>query len=201
MPIERQSRSPSSLADSICVENRQEADKDGDLVLESTPVILNSEFASLGGDYFDWNDADVDFADILYPHADDENVQSISLTPVPIPTAPTNTVRSLNQRPKMNAGTQRIATLILHTLKSYPLMIMRHDALPPFVHPHLISSDVVNDQMEPLTNCISLVHMINSGIRGSRKLFWKNVRLECERLCTEVRRVCDVSGDSQVANE
>jgi hypothetical protein len=30
------------------------------------------------------------------------------------------------------------------------------------------------------------VHMISSGVQGSRKLFWKNVRMECERLCEEV---------------
>ncbi|KAJ5316801.1 hypothetical protein N7508_001309 [Penicillium antarcticum] len=39
--------------------------------------------------------------------------------------------------------------------------------------------------METLDNCITLVHMISSGSRGSRKLFWKNVRMECERLCSE----------------
>ncbi|KAI5360705.1 hypothetical protein Slin15195_G086210 [Septoria linicola] len=35
--------------------------------------------------------------------------------------------------------------------------------------------------MEPLANCISLVHMIGSP-KGSRKLLWRNVRLECERM-------------------
>lgn len=40
--------------------------------------------------------------------------------------------------------------------------------------------------MESLINCISLVHMINSGVQGNRKLFWKNVRLECERMYAEV---------------
>ncbi|KAJ6086544.1 hypothetical protein N7467_005458 [Penicillium canescens] len=39
--------------------------------------------------------------------------------------------------------------------------------------------------MEPLDNCINLVHMISGGMRGSRKLFWRNVRMECERLCAE----------------
>ncbi|KAG2170740.1 hypothetical protein VTO58DRAFT_110979 [Aureobasidium pullulans] len=36
--------------------------------------------------------------------------------------------------------------------------------------------------MEPLANCLSLLHMIGGNIRGSRKLFWKNVSMECERL-------------------
>ena len=114
-------------------------------------------------------------------------VQAISSPNVSIPTLPTSTLRSLIQRPKMKTGAQRIANLILHTLKSYPLMILRHNTLPPFIHPRSISSDVKNNHMEPLTNCISLVHMISSGVQGSRKLFWKNVRLECERLCEEVR--------------
>ncbi|KFY91853.1 hypothetical protein V498_05290, partial [Pseudogymnoascus sp. VKM F-4517 (FW-2822)] len=58
-------------------------------------------------------------------------------------------------------------------------------SLPPFIHPRLISSEAENNHMEPLTNCICLVHMISSGIRGSRKLFWKNVQMECERMCEE----------------
>jgi hypothetical protein len=76
------------------------------------------------------------------------------------------------------------------------MMMQRHNgsqnSLPPFIHPHLASSDFGIDMgenadpMEPLHNCISLVHMLGGGVRGSRKLFWKNVRLECERFCKEV---------------
>ncbi|KAJ5731961.1 hypothetical protein N7493_003442 [Penicillium malachiteum] len=39
--------------------------------------------------------------------------------------------------------------------------------------------------MEALDNCISLVYMMNSGTNGSHKLFWRNVRMECARLCSE----------------
>ena len=84
-------------------------------------------------------------------------------------------------------GAQSIATLILHTLKSYPMMMLRHNTLPPFIHPRLISSDFEDNDVEPLTNCINLVHMITSGVQGCRKLFWKIVRMECERLREEVR--------------
>lgn len=73
-----------------------------------------------------------------------------------------------------------------YTLRSYPLMF-RQNTLPPFVHPHLLSSDAYKDQIELLTNCISLLHMISGGVQGSRKLFWENVRLECERICEDVR--------------
>lgn len=106
-----------------------------------------------------------------------------------IPQSPTYTLlRSLNQRPGRQNGEQRTANLILHTLKSYPQMMLRHNTLPPFIHPRLVesASDEENDNMEPMTNCLNLVHMISSGIRGSRKLFWRNVRTECELLCVEV---------------
>ena len=66
-------------------------------------------------------------------------------------------------------------------------MMLRHNTLPPFIHSSLLSRDVENNDMEPLNNCISLMHMISSGVQGSRKLFWKNVRLECEHLYEEVR--------------
>jgi hypothetical protein len=203
---------PSLMADSPSVENRQEASNDGDIILGSALVISDPEFANIGGEKFDWDDPDIDFADFLDQQTNDETVQypssgssslvrhstpstdqtvqvqqAISSPNVSIPTLPTYTLRSLIQRPKMKTEAQRSANLMLHTLKSYPLMMLRHNTLPPFIHPRLISSDVENDNMEPLTNCIILVHMISSGVQGSRKLFWKNVRLECERLCEEVR--------------
>jgi hypothetical protein len=194
---------PSLVADSLSVENRQEASNDGNIVLDSTVV---------GGEYLDWDVPDIDFADFLNLQMNDDTFQyplsgsaslvrhstpstnstvpvqqAISSPNVLIPALPTSNPRSLIQRPKMKTGAQRVANLILHTLKSYPLMMIRHNTLPPFIHPHLISSNVENNDMEPLTNCICLVHMISSGVQGSRKLFWKNVRMECERLCEEVR--------------
>ena len=65
-------------------------------------------------------------------------------------------------------------------------MLLRHNTLPPFIHPQFTGQNVENDQMESLENCISLVRMIGNGSRSSRKLFWKNVRMECERLYRDV---------------
>lgn len=62
-------------------------------------------------------------------------------------------------------------------------MMMRDNALPPFIHPQMASSDTGS---ESLHNCISLMHLHNSGLPGSRKLFWRNVRQECERLSKHV---------------
>ncbi|KAJ5640974.1 hypothetical protein N7528_000599 [Penicillium herquei] len=99
-----------------------------------------------------------------------------------IPSQPTSNPRSLNQRPKSRLDAQRTVSLIQHTLKSYLLTMLRQSTLPPFIHPNQTST---SSEMEALDNCISLVHMMSSGTRGSHKLFWRNVRIECERLCSE----------------
>jgi hypothetical protein len=107
---------------------------------------------------------------------------------ISMPLQPSYTVRYLTLRQNIKTGLpQRIVNMMLHTLRSYPLMMLRHNTLPPFIHPQLSSyPDVEDGRPNPLSNCVSLVHMISSGVRGSRKLFWKNVGLECERLCVEV---------------
>ena len=65
-------------------------------------------------------------------------------------------------------------------------MMLHRDVLPPFLHPSLMALADGETAMEPLTNAMSLVHMIGSGFKSSRKLFWKNARMECERLLEEV---------------
>jgi len=110
---------------------------------------------------------------------------TISPSQLSIPRSPTSTIRSLARRPKPELGgrDQIITNLILHTLKSYPMMMLRRNTLPPFIHPILLSPDQPeNPPMESILNCISLVNMISTGGQGSRKLFWKNVRMECERI-------------------
>lgn len=113
--------------------------------------------------------------------------QSIGCVPTPsIPRPPHPAARTLVHKPKRPAAAQRVADLIFLTLKSYPGRMLREKALPPFIHPKLVAAAEAGEiPMEPLLNCLSLVHMISSGIRGSRKLFWKNVRLECEHVFSE----------------
>jgi hypothetical protein len=99
-----------------------------------------------------------------------------------IPPAPDPNVRSLMQRPRIHPGADRTASLLFYTLKSYPVML-RHNTLPPFIHPSYVSFTEEGTTTEPLENCIALMHMMASGVQGSRKLFWRNVRQECERIC------------------
>ena len=88
-----------------------------------------------------------------------------------IPSQPVYTFRSMIRRPEVKSGMQRIATLILHTLQSYPLMMQRQDSLPPFIHPSTALTGIDSGDMESLHNCMNLVYMAGGGVRGSRKLF------------------------------
>jgi len=211
------------VADSLSLENRQGAGNIADMALDDALLLPDLGSADLEAQLLDWNDPDVNLTEFLDTQAnferDEESSQVLSSVPnhsTPsidrivqvrqefsshnrsIPRSPTQNVRSLILRSRIKTGApQRIANLILHTLKSYPLMMLRHNNLPPFIHSGLISSndDDARNLMEPLTNCISLVHMISNG-KGSRKLFWKTVGTECEHLCAEVC-ISVVSGEKR----
>lgn len=107
--------------------------------------------------------------------------------------APSLNPRSFVQRSEIIKGTQGVTSMIFHTLKSYPRMLARHKSLPPFIHPFLVSSEAGSKYMEPLHNCFSLMYMLGSGIEGSHKLFWRNVKIECDRLCQEVKNLTSAS--------
>lgn len=197
----------SSVAE-LPVEPRPLASHDNGTVLDSA---LSMPLENLGEEFLDWNDAELDFSDFLNAQTLIENVDysssgtslfrrsnSTTYQTNPVhyslfspehtmpPTPSIYNTRSLVLRSKITGGATRSANLILGTLKSYPHMILRDNTLPPFIHPSLVPFHKEDDEMEPLTNCISLVHMVSSGIRGSKKLFWRNVRMECERLRAEV---------------
>lgn len=181
------------------------------MILDAAIGLPALDFPNIEGEYLGWDEAGFTIADFLNnmqtsgPYLSPESpsflsrstpstgstfhmAQGLSSPNSSIPPTPSLTVRLLVQRPKRQAGAQRIANLIFHALKSYPMMMLRHNTLPPFIHSNLVSFNDEDIHVEPLTNCISLVHMISSGIQGSRSLFWKNVRLECERFYEEVRK-------------
>ena len=192
----------------------QTANNSSDIDFDNV-TFIGADFTSLGEDNIDWQGPEMDFTGLWEgdmdvqaapphssPHSSPQPFGPVPMTDqdlqtfIPlntyvalnsyIPRAPGNGIRTLVQRARMKTSTQRIANLILQNLRSYPLSILHHNTLPPYIHPSLISQGVDNTDMEPLTNCISLVRMLNNGFQGSRKLFWKNVQMECERLCDPV---------------
>lgn len=105
---------------------------------------------------------------------------------ISIPAQPTSALRLLVSRPSIKIRGKSICSLLMHALKSFPQMMLQHNTLPPFIHTRLASPSIEDNNMELLLNCINLVRMISSGAHGSRKLFWKNVRQECERMYEDV---------------
>lgn len=188
---------PSSL------QNHLETNDDDDTSGDSALVALENPVADLDGDSINWDIPNIDFSEFLNPeinrgvrepspswrlYADHvpmiDQIHSVHWS---IPQQPTSNPRFLNRRPQARPDVQRTTSLIRHTLKSYLLTMLRHNALPPYIHQSLTSTTL---EMEALDNCITLVRMISGGTRGSRKLFWKNVQMECERLCSEVGQDC-----------
>ena len=160
------------------------------------------EFVQDPQDAFDWETSNDDFAEFLnydndsiqtqldfaFPTARDQILSQDHLL-VPTPSmhiSPKITLRSLTQGPNIKAGARLTANLMARILNTYPMMMLRYDALPPFIHPQWISSTDEMKFAEPLTNCMSLVTMFNTRVAGSAKLFWRNVRQECKRICDEV---------------
>ena len=224
-PIERRKVAASTTADHSGAEAQEMVIDDA--FLEGALDISNSNIANIEGDFLDWNEPEIDFdfddflkldannktfpyhssrASSLVRHSSPSTTvhfqEVISARKLSIPTLMEHSVRSYIHLPSTRPGAQGITKLIMHTLKSYPHMMLRYNTLPPFIHQRLVGPHFDASSMEPLTNCISLVHMISSGVRGSRKLFWKNVRMECERLFTEVLISGDVPlGDVYVTND
>lgn len=155
---------------------------------------------------FEFNDLDIAFANFINdemngPNRTMQHLYTVSQQ-VSVPTGPSQDVRSIIARARTDPSSQRTIKLIMHTLKSF-LRTMQHDhSLPPFIHPRLSTSIAGSERMDPMANCMSLMQLLNSEARGSRKLFWKNVRLESERLLAEARHIFqaivkDIANSSQ----
>ena len=210
VPTLRQGTAPSLATSHSSSDHDHDMNGNSNVLLDPALEIPSPGLSGLANELFD---ANIDFADFSSPSSNLEgawydSLDSSSLarhSPSPNDATqrmqqaanrsvdlifhfpPTYNVRSLSHRAQSSTGTQRTSNLILHTLKSYPMMILRDQTLPPFIHPHLVSKEVENNDMEPLSNCVNLIHMLSSGFSGSRKLFWKNVRMDCESLYTNVR--------------
>lgn len=109
----------------------------------------------------------------------------------PIPRMPDYHLRSFGQSNSIKFLTSPSATLMTHILASFPKMMYSPGSLPPFVHPYSLGNNLnnFNAGFESLATCATLMQILSGGTPGSRRLFWKNVRLECERLKVEVHMI------------
>lgn len=123
--------------------------------------------------------------DLAYPLDYAAEMEPLDImTSLSTPVLPAPKIRSLFQRPNIRRA-DTTANFMKQILNSYPIMLLQHETLPPFIHPQCVALSNEGD-IEPLTNCLNLMRMISNRDIGSKKLFWKMARSECERFRVEV---------------
>ncbi|KAL4934967.1 hypothetical protein BDV06DRAFT_141456 [Aspergillus oleicola] len=195
------SGAPLLLTDSgSSTESYRDAEDHDDGALDTALAIASSdlnldpfgvpEFGN--GDFFNWDDPalDLSFSDLGFLNSDfipipQTTKQYPPIHATQIPPSILSLPRLIIRRPSETPGKTRTTSLILHTLKSYLLILMRHNGLPPFIHPSSIPAgthDGNSPIYNPLVTCLTLIKALNSRRQDKRKLFWDHVRSECDRM-------------------
>jgi hypothetical protein len=184
------------------------------LPTEGALDILNPSFLNFESKFADWTPTVISFGDLQDQSSEFDQVGTLTspyntvpplhepthapesrlfhngwLQSPSIPRMPTYHLRAF-ARNRAAAKSSATATLLTHILTSYPRMLCTPTSLPPFVH-HYSLHQTLHSQtsaFESLTTCVSLMQIASSRAPGSRKLLWKNIKLECERLQFEVRQ-------------
>jgi hypothetical protein len=103
--------------------------------------------------------------------------------------------RSLFTRRSQSIGSQLGCGYLLHTLRSYPYLMLS-DTLPPFIH-HIYrdfdntgfprtTGRTASTLTEPLAICKSIMHMYSSKTKESSAFVWRTIQMELTRLDKEV---------------
>jgi hypothetical protein len=87
------------------------------------------------------------------------------------------------------------AKYMICTLRSYPLRMLpgKPRDLPSFIHPQCMSYISRDDRMihdshsSPLENCLAIMQMWSVKSKGNSSFIWSTIRMEQERLLSEVR--------------
>lgn len=75
--------------------------------------------------------------------------------------------------------------LVMQVLRAYPLMMLRRETLPPFIHPHWHRPSTPA-LPEPLSNCMSVAQMFAFRSEETKPFIWRTVKAENERFLTQV---------------
>lgn len=83
---------------------------------------------------------------------------------------------------------QHNADLVIHSLRSFPTMMLRKETLPWFIHPHsrIFSRSAEPAFPEALSNCMSIAHIYASRTSGTSQFLQQTIKAECRRLTSEV---------------
>jgi hypothetical protein len=100
-----------------------------------------------------------------------------------------HSIRSFAPRTMTRGKSQGGEVLLMQILKSFPKMMLRRETFPPFIHAHCTSADLVSNSselIEPLANCMTVAQLFYSATGSSRKLVWRMIRMEIERVVQDV---------------
>jgi len=104
--------------------------------------------------------------------------------------------RSFTPKTTIKACSQTNATILVQILKSYPKMMTKNETYPPFIHPFCVpdtTSGPSYTSSESLQNCRNLAKLFYSDT-GGRRLVWRMIRMEQERMAQEVSNRLGATG-------
>ena len=80
---------------------------------------------------------------------------------------------------------QHNTSLIMQALRAYPLMMLRRETLPPFIHPHWHRSGTTA-LPEPISNCMSIPQMYAFRSEETKPFLWRTIKAEDEYSLAQV---------------
>jgi len=84
-----------------------------------------------------------------------------------------------------SAVVQHSTRLIIQGLRAYPMMVLRRETFPPFIHPHWHRQSVPS-LPEPLASCMSIAHMYAFRTEETKPFLWRTIQAEDERFLAQV---------------
>lgn len=110
-------------------------------------------------------------------------------SPEPALTLPRQRIAALKQAlqplPSEIAVFRHNTHQILESVRAYPLMMLRRETFPPFIHPHWFNGGSPA-LPEALGHCMSIAHMFAWRNEETRPFLWKAVEGEVRRLVKKV---------------
>ena len=84
---------------------------------------------------------------------------------------------------------QHSADLIIQALRTLPMMMLRRETFPWFIHPHAHFSSKTSKAVLPevLSTCMSVAHMFASRTSETKPFIWRTIKAEHRRSTMEVR--------------
>jgi hypothetical protein len=94
--------------------------------------------------------------------------------------------RALQPLPSDMAVFRQNTRLVMEAVRAYPLMMLRRETFPPFIHPHWHNTHAPT-LPEPLGHCMSIAHMYALRSEETKPFLWQAMEAEIQRLVTQVR--------------